>query len=61
VLEVPRMGYFDLVPNEDANTEVLTNELVYADLQRLDGILGKSEEPVNVKSLTMRNKSKRRK
>lgn len=25
-LEVPRMGYFDLVPNEDANTEVLTNE-----------------------------------
>lgn len=55
------MGYFDLVPNEDANTEVLTNEQVYANLQRLDGILGKSEEPVNVKSLTMRNKSKRRK
>jgi hypothetical protein len=25
-LEVPRMGYFDLVPDDDANTEVLTND-----------------------------------
>lgn len=25
-LEIPRMGYFDLVPDDDANTEVLTND-----------------------------------
>ena len=57
-LEVPRMGYFDLVPNDDANTEVLTNEQVYADLQKLEGVLGKSDEAVNVKAITMRSKKK---
>lgn len=42
-LEVPRMGYFDLVPDEDdAETEVLTNEQVYQDLQKLEDILGKN-------------------
>lgn len=60
-LEVPRMGYFDLVPDDDANTEVLTNDQVYKDLQKLEGILGKNDEPVNIKSLAMRKKTKKRK
>lgn len=55
------MGYFDLVPDDDANTEVLTNDQVYKDLQKLEGILGKNDEPVNVKSLAMRKKTKKRK
>ena len=57
------MGYFDLVPDEEwADTEVLTNEQVYKDLQKLQGILGKNEEPVNMKSLAVRKKiNKKRK
>lgn len=57
------MGYFDLVPDEEwADTEVLTNEQVYKDLQTLQGILGKNEEPVNMKSLAVRKKiNKKRK
>lgn len=55
----PRMGYFDLVPDEEwADTEVLTNEQVYQDLQKLQGILGTHEEPINMKSLAVRKKIK---
>lgn len=53
------MGYFDLVPDEEwADTEVLTNEQVYQDLQKLQGILGTHEEPINMKSLAVRKKIK---
>jgi hypothetical protein len=56
------MGYFDLVPDEEnAETEVLTNEQVYKDLLKLEDILGKNQEPVNVKTLAMRSKKKKKK
>ena len=58
--EVPRIGYFELVPDDDANTEVLTNEQVYADLQQLETILDKNDEPVDVKTLAMRRKTKKK-
>jgi hypothetical protein len=58
--EQPRIGYFELVPDDDANTEVLTNEQVYNDLQQLEKILDKNEDAVDVKTLAMRRKIKKK-
>jgi hypothetical protein len=49
-----------LVPDDDANTEVLTNEQVYNDLQQLEKILDRNEDSVDVKTLAMRRKIKKK-
>lgn len=55
--EVPRTGYFDLVHDDDANTEVLVNEQIYQHLKECENMeLPGNELKLDVRALGSRKK-----